>query len=89
MSMHVVAHDIGVGGILATATAAAIDPSVIETLGSLPIGVAALLLAAYAVHTAYRQAVRSSEAQEKSAEAVRKLAEQLSERPCIRHKGND
>jgi MinD-like ATPase involved in chromosome partitioning or flagellar assembly len=89
MSMSATAYHLGVGGIIGTAGAAVINPDAIRSLGSLPIGVAALLLAAYAVHTAYRQAVRSSEAQENSAQAVRELAEKLSERPCIRHRAND
>jgi MinD-like ATPase involved in chromosome partitioning or flagellar assembly len=89
MTIAGAAYYTGVTGIVATAASAVIDPGTLKELGSLPIGIASLLVAAYAVHTAYRQALRSSEAQERAAKAVQELATKLAERPCIRHREND
>jgi hypothetical protein len=88
MTLAGVAHQTGIAGILATAASSIIDPQTVEQIGSIPLGVAALLVTAYAVHTSYKASIRSSEAQEKSAEAVRSLAEKLGGCPHNTHGKN-
>ncbi len=89
MTLASIAHATGVTGAVAVAVGGVLSASAWEKIASLPLGIASLAVATYAVHTAYRSSIRSSEAQERTAKAMQDLASRLSERPCIRHRDND
>ena len=61
----------------------------VEAIGRWPITIALIALAALAVWLAFKSAEKARISQDKAADAILKMAEQLSQRPCIRSREND
>ena len=72
---------IGVSAV-SVATAVQIDPDLVDRVNQTPVTIASLVLAGITVLLAFR-------AWQKSSDALIAISKQLSERPCIRHPGNN
>ena len=81
---------IGGGAALgASATAAMPDSQTLEAVGRWPLTVILGAVCCFCVWIIYRQGCQFGQRLDKLSDAIRQLAENLKERPCIRHKEND
>lgn len=64
------------------ATVVQVDPNLVDKVNQTPVTIASLVLAGVTVLMAFR-------AWQKSSDALIAISKQLSERPCIRHPGNN
>ena len=81
---------IGGGAALgASATATMPDSQTLEAVGRWPLTVILGAVCCFCVWIIYRQGCQFGQRLDKLSDAIRQLAENLKERPCIRHKEND
>jgi hypothetical protein len=73
---------IGVGSVLSAGLIAQIPAESVEAIGKWPVTLALIALSAWSVWLAFRMA-------DKQAKAMKDLAEQLAQRPCIRRPENN
>ena len=81
-------------GVLSTIGASVIatlptDPATIEALAKWPAVMALAAVSIYSIYSMNRNADRTSKSIDRQSDAIQKLAGNLSQRPCIRHPGNN
>ena len=87
--MKVLAVIGGVAALGASAAAAMPDSQTLEAVGRWPLTVILGAVCCFCVWIIYRQGCQFGQRLDKLSDAIRQLAENLKERPCIRHKEND
>ena len=65
------------------------DSQTVEALGRWPVVVILGAVCCFCVWIIYRQGCQFGRRMDKLSDAIKALAENLKERPCIRHKEND
>ena len=73
----------------ASAAAAMPDSNTVEAVGRWPLTVVLGAVCCFCVWIIYKQGCKFGERLDKLSDAIKHLAECMSERPCIRHKEND
>ena len=61
----------------------------LEEIGKWPVTIALIALSAMSVYLMYRQAENSRKTSQAMSDSLRDLTNDLKQRPCIRHGGND
>ena len=85
--LHAIAGGVAVLG--ASAAAAMPDSNTVEAVGRWPLTVVLGAVCCFCVWIIYKQGCKFGERLDKLSDAIKHLAECMSERPCIRHKEND
>jgi len=79
----------GFAALAAGAAAAMPDEQTLEAIGRWPLVVILGAVCCFCVWIIYQQSCQFGKRLDKLADAIRELAVNLKERPCIRHKEND
>jgi len=79
----------GISAVIGAGVIGEIPAESFEAVGKWPVTIALIALAALSVFLAFRMAEKARASQDKASDALRDLAAQLAQRPCIRRPEND
>lgn len=80
---------IGVVSIIGAGLIAQVPAESVEAIGKWPVTIALIALSAMSVLLAFRSVEKSRQSQDEATKALRDLAQELAERPCIRRPENN